>query len=322
MAIPVIDIAPLRTADHPARAETLAKLSDAHRNAGFSVLVGHGVARDVIAGLLDASRRFHDLPQEKKIGMRYRSSLRGFLPMGTSTLSKSTLGTARKPNHSESFIALPDLPETLRARWSDSPLGGTQPWPDDPADLKAAALRYREDVSAVTAALIPAFEEILALPATTLTRNFSPAHVILRLLHYPATPVREADSYGSAPHTDYGCLTLVAQDDVGGLQVRADDGEWLDVPRIDNALVLNSGQVLEAWSGGRIKATPHRVLNNGERARNSIALFYDCGIETRIECLVPTDPPFASGCLGKQYGAHLSEFLRANYSFLPEAAAS
>lgn len=318
MAIPVIDISPLLTPNHPARHEAIGRLKDAHMNAGFSVLVGHGIDPGVIAALLDASRRFHELPLEQKLDIRYRSSLRGFLPMGTSTLAKSTLGTARKPNCSESFIAQSDLPEALRSRWSHSPLGGTQPWPADPADLKDVALRYRHDVSALAAALIPAFEEMLALPTATLSSRFSPAHVFLRLLHYPPAPVREADSYGSAPHTDYGCLTLVAQDDVGGLQVRAEDGDWINVPNIAGGLVLNSGQVLEAWSGGRIKATPHRVLNNQDRSRYSIALFYDCAIETQVECLVPATEPLSSNCLGKQYGTHLGEFLKANYNFQPE----
>jgi isopenicillin N synthase-like dioxygenase len=165
-------------------------------------------------------------------------------------------------------------------------------------------------------ALLPCFAHMLGLPHDALDRFFAAPNPILRLLHYPAVPIRESDLFGSAPHTDYGCLTFVAQDGVGGLQVLSADEEWVDVPVVDNSLVLNTGQMIGRWSRGGIKPTPHRVLNHQSRDRYSIAFFYDCGLETPLS--LSCDPaPVETGT----YGEHLEWILRRNYAFISDGAA-
>jgi isopenicillin N synthase-like dioxygenase len=317
MLVPVIDISALYEDDPEGWRSVEHKLLDAHSTVGFSILTGHGVPTQVMDDLFAASARFYALPLEQKMAYRYGAHLRGYLPLNTSTLIRSTLGSARKPNHSESFIVLDELDESLREQWSRSAVGGHQVWPHDPKEFEMPVRRYRTAMSRVARSVVRCFACMLGLHRDGLDRHFARPNPILRLLHYPPLPNREADQFGSAPHTDYGCLTFIAQDSVGGLQIKSADGNWFDVPAISHALVLNTGQIMETWSGGALKATPHRVINHPQQSRYSIGFFYDCGLNTRVMPLTVA-PESICDCAPPQamtYGEHLETMLRANYSF-------
>ena len=114
----------------------------------------------------------------------------------------------------------------------------------------------------------------------------------LRLLHYPPQdPQSPEDEYGSAPHTDFGAITLLAQDDVGGLAVKSPEGEWLDVPPMAGAFVVNVGDMLHRWSNGRLRSTPHRVTNRSGRERYSVPFFYDPSVTSAIAPLPSLGEP-------------------------------
>ncbi|MBR8316808.1 isopenicillin N synthase family oxygenase [Burkholderia dolosa] len=315
MNVPIIDVSPLRSNEPAGWRHVMQQLLDAHTRVGFSILVNHGVEADIVDALFDASRSFHAWPLERKMAMRYRTTLRGYLPLNTSVLKASTLGAAKRPNHSDSFVVLGDLPESLLPDWKSSAMGGTQPWPEI-AGFEHAARRYRRAMIELGDAILPCFAVMLGLPRDGLRDYFRVPNPILRLLHYPAVPHRGPDVFGSAPHTDYGCLTFVAQDDVGGLQVQSDRGEWFDVPVVKNSLVLNTGHVIARWSGGRIKPTPHRVLTPEAADRYSIAFFYDCGLETPLD--LDAAPMSDSTSI---YGRHLEAILRSNYAFVADEPA-
>ncbi|WP_175920760.1 isopenicillin N synthase family dioxygenase [Burkholderia latens] len=310
MQVPIIDLSPLLRNEPDGWQHVMQQLQDAHTGVGFSILVNHGVPADIVDALFAASRRFHAWPLACKMAMRYSTALRGYLPLSTSTLHASTLGAAVRPNHSDSFVVLEDLPGPLRPNWEHSAMGGTQPWPDI-GGFEHAARRYRRAMIELGRTLLPCFAAMLGLPHDGLDDHFRTPNPILRLLHYPAVPHRDPDLFGSAPHTDYGCLTFVAQDDVGGLQVQSDQGRWFDVPVVSNSLVLNTGQVIAGWSGGRIKATPHRVLNPEGTDRYSIAFFYDCRLDTPLD--LGATPASQST---QTYGGHLEAILRKNYAFV------
>ncbi|MEX3959423.1 isopenicillin N synthase family dioxygenase [Trinickia sp. EG282A] len=310
MNIPIIDVSPLLSKKPAGWRHVMQQLLDAHTGVGFSILVNHGVPTDVVDALFDASRSFHAWPLERKMAMRYRATLRGYLPLNTSVLKASTLGAAKRPNCSDSFVVLEDLPKSLRSDWENSAMGGTQQWPEI-AGFEQAARQYRHAMIGLGEAILPCFAVMLGLPRDGLRDYFRMPNPILRLLHYPAVPRHDPDIFGSAPHTDYGCLTFVAQDDVGGLQVQSDRGEWFDVPVVKNSLVLNTGQVIARWSGGRIKPTPHRVLTPAATDRYSIAFFYDCGLETPLDL---DSAPMSNST--PTYGRHLEAILRSNYAFV------
>jgi isopenicillin N synthase-like dioxygenase len=104
--------------------------------------------------------------------------------------------------------------------------------------------------------------------------------VLFRIFRYPPTPP-DPGSWGVGEHTDYGLLTILAQDDCGGLQVRGRDG-WIDVPALPGVLVCNIGDMLDRMTGGRYRSTPHRVRNAGDRDRLSFPFFFDPGWDARV----------------------------------------
>ncbi|MCG6858631.1 MAG: hypothetical protein LJE67_11265 [Salaquimonas sp.] len=108
----------------------------------------------------------------------------------------------------------------------------------------------------------------------------------LRLLHYPPAPSRlETGQLGAGEHTDYGCITLLATDGVGGLQVRTRAGDWLDAPHVPGAFVCNIGDCLMRWTNDIYVSTPHLVVSPAGRERFSIAFFLDPNPDADIACL-------------------------------------
>jgi isopenicillin N synthase-like dioxygenase len=130
-------------------------------------------------------------------------------------------------------------------------------------------------------------------------------------LHYPPLPEGSpTDLYGSAPHTDFGCLTILAQDNVGGLQVQSPNGHWLDVPKIENSFVVNVGDMLHRMTNGLLKSTPHRVINHSGLERYSCPFFYDPNVNLDVMPLKGTGEPKFSAL---NFGNFLKKELGASY---------
>lgn len=169
-----------------------------------------------------------------------------------------------------------------------------EPTPLPPEHLlpgwRTAAQSYYLAMERLSGALMHSLARGLGLPEDSFDAAFVDNNSTLRLTHYPLrteqSMVAVSDEsmwveHGGErrylvgrPHADTGCLTLLAQDGVEGLQAQHHDGSWLDIPPVEGTLAVNFGRVLQRWSGGRIKATPHRVLGTG-RERCSIPFFYE-----------------------------------------------
>lgn len=110
----------------------------------------------------------------------------------------------------------------------------------------------------------------------------------LAMFHYPPNPASKKgqEVWGVGRHTDYGMLTILLQDDVGGLQVETEDGSWIDVPPVPGSFVVNIGDMLEIWTSGAFKAKPHRVKVSPTKHRLSVAMFYEPG----FDCVVSPIP--------------------------------
>jgi len=317
-AIPVIDIAPLtEPGSKPARA-TAAALCRAYEDVGFALITGHGIDPALIEATFAASRRFHAAPIAQKQSIAINEFHRGYMGLATSTVVTSTVERNTKPNLSESVLVMhelaPDDPDLLARR----PLQGPNQWPAWMPEFKPTVLAHMAAFEAVARRLLDAFTLGLGLPIGMLTPLFAKPTVFLRLLHYPPHPTDAPDGqFGSAPHTDYGCMTILAQDGSGGLQVRAADGNWVDAPPLAGSFVLNLGDLMPRWSNGRFRSTPHRVINNRSgRDRYSAPYFFDPSMDATIECLPgcsgPGNPPrFAP----MRYGDYLMERLNRNYDY-------
>ena len=135
-------------------------------------------------------------------------------------------------------------------------------------------------------------------------KSFDTPTFWLRLLHYPPIPKNSpSDLYGSAPHTDFGCLTILAQDEIGGLQVQTTEGEWIDVPKLEGSFVVNVGDMLSRYTNGILRSTPHRVINKSGRERFSCPFFFDPHTTAIVQPLKGTGEP-------KFSPINFSEFLR------------
>jgi isopenicillin N synthase-like dioxygenase len=134
----------------------------------------------------------------------------------------------------------------------------------------------------------------LGLPASWFEEHLTAEPTVLfRIFHYPALPDNaESAEWGVGEHTDYGLLTLLAQDDAGGLQVRTPGGRWLDVPPDPGLIVCNIGDMLDRLTHGRYRSTPHRVRNTSGRSRLSYPFFFDPSWDAEVTPL-PLDgsPP-------------------------------
>jgi len=314
--IPVVDIAGL-DADAPDRAieAIAAQIRAACLGTGFFYLSGHGIAEDLIAGVFAANRWFHDLPLDEKLKIKMNVWHRGYQPLASSTLTSSArFAPAPSANQLESFFLRHEVSPDDPA-YQVKELMGPNQWPEDPA-FRAAVGRYDAAVRALGLKLLPAFSMAVGERPDFFRRFFDPPFTTLRLIHYPRTPKRRpSDLFGIHPHTDYGFLTILAQDEVGGLEVQRVDGGWIEAPPVPGTLILNIGDVLARWTNEVFNSTPHRVLNRSHRrSRYSVGLFFDPNLDAMINCLDGfADQARPAGQAPIRYGDYFRMRLDSNF---------
>jgi isopenicillin N synthase-like dioxygenase len=281
----IIDMAPLLSSDAPARAVAAEAIGQAARQDGFFYVRGHGVDPAVIAGLDGAAHAFFALGEDEKAAIamaRAGAAWRGWFPMEGEL-------TSGAPDQKEGIYFGEDLggeDPRVQAGWL---MHGANLWPSRPPGFRAAVETYVAQTARAAAALVEGVSLALGLPEDFFTRTYlARPTVLFRIFRYP--PSRPG-GWGVGEHTDYGLLTLMAQDTAGGLQVRGADG-WIDAPPIDGTLVCNVGDMLERLSGGRLVSAPHRVINTSGRERLSFPVFYDPDFEA---LMTPALPQVESG---------------------------
>lgn len=322
--IPVIDVSDLlRDGGDTAQERVAAAIYEACTSFGFFYLGGHGVDRALIADAFEANRRFHARPLDEKLALKQNRWHRGYQPFAASRLvSQARFEAARLPNQLESFFLrheiAPDHPDYERA-----PLQGPNQWPEDPAFIDVVK-RYDAATRDLGLALLPAFSVAVGEAPDFFDALFAPPATALRLIHYPPSPAtRPEDLFGISPHTDYGFLTILAQDDVGGLQIRTADGDWIDAPYRPDCFILNIGDILARWTNGVFNSTPHRVVNkSAEQSRYSIGMFFDPNLDAVISPLRRFEGRNGPGAAPIRYGDYFSMRLDANYPDRTGLAAS
>jgi isopenicillin N synthase-like dioxygenase len=315
-AIPVVDVSALADGADPAvRARTVAELGRVLETIGFAYLAGHGVPEELVEAMRAQSRRFHALPMDAKLRIKQNAAHRGYMPFSTSTIVTSTVAKVTRPNQSESLMVMHEVAADDPRMVRGDPLAGPNQWPDALPEIRAVALAYMDAMTALGRRIAVALAEALGLPGDTFVRHFAEPTLWLRLLHYPQQE-DEPDLYGSAPHTDYGFVTLLAQDDVGGLEVRNKAGDWIAAPPIPETFVMNVADILQRWSNGRFASTPHRVRNLSGRERYSQPFFFDPSLDTVVECPAPLlGPGEAPRHPPVRYGDYVMERLDKNYAY-------
>jgi len=315
-SIPLVDLAGNVDPAQPVARETARALHDALSSIGFAYIAGHNVAVAKREAAFAASREFHASSLERKQSLAINAAHRGYMGMATSTIVTSSVAKVTRPNMSESLMVMHELPPDDPGLLAGKPMQGPNQWPDWLPDVKPRIQAYIDEVDALSRYVVQLIAISLDLPAHALDHHFAHPTTFLRMLHYPPQPADEREQIGSAPHTDYGIITLLAQDDSGGLQVRPRGGEWIDAPPIPNTYVLNVADMLARWTNDRFVSTPHRVINRSGGDRYSLPYFFDPAMDALIECLPTctdaTHPPLYPPV---RYGDYLMERLNRNYDY-------
>ncbi len=279
-ALPVIDLSAARSGAAVV-APVAAEIGAACRDVGFFYVVNHGVDKVLIAEAFARSRAFFALPvaDKRKLAIEAVGGNRGY-----SGLLHEALDPARGPDMKEAFnVGLdlaPDDPELI----SGQPFRSLNAWPNLPG-FRETTLAYFSACAALGARLHRAFALNLGLDPDFFADKFDRPMATLRLLHYPAPPRGSDPRTGAGEHTDYGNLTLLATDDVGGLEVRTRAGQWIEAPVVRGAFIVNIGDCLMRWTNDVYVSTPHRVVNRSLKERYSIAFFYDPNPDAMVETI-------------------------------------
>ena len=324
-SIPVVSIGShFDAADQAARARA-AELRRALESIGFAYIVDHGLPQALLDNAFAASREFHAAAPERKASLKINEFHRGYMGYATSTIVTSSVAKVTKPNLSESLMLMHELPPDDPEIVARLPLQGPNQWPDWMPEFRPTIEAYIKAADVVARRLVRMIATGLDLPETFLDRFFERPTTFLRLLHYPPQPLTSpADQFGSAPHTDYGIITVLAQDSSGGLQVKPRGRDWIDAPPIPGSFVLNVADMLARWTNDRFVSTPHRVINKKPGDRYSLPYFFDTDMNAIIECLPsctgPGNPPKYAKV---RYGDYLMERLNKNYDYRkPERTAA
>lgn len=302
-SIPVLDVAPLFDGAPRAWHGPDRELAAAARDLGFACIGGlprkaaPGPAERArllaIFGLEEAGKR---RMYRQKFARENPNIYRGWFPLQPGN-----------PTSKEGIDLGGDLVHGASITVNGDPLREASPMPAE-GDLpgwREAAVSYYRAMESVAKVLMCSLARGLGLRSDYFDSSFHRGLSTLRLIRYPPRDAAELALVqdpavcvefegrrrylAGAPHTDSGFVTLLAQDEVAGLQVRSRAGQWIDVPPLEGTLVVNFGQVLEQWSAGRIRATEHRVLGS-ELERFSIPFFYEARADAIIEPL-PIDRP-------------------------------
>lgn len=305
--IPVIDMSPFAEGgDENAQRAVAGQIRRACIDIGFFQLVGHGVPASELDAAIEYSRRFFHLPLAEKMDIHASRSpsRRGFIGAGG---VDPKANPDKTPDLKERFMisreAMPG--ETI----GDGFTAGASQWPgpgvlDGFEAFMKAHMRARIQVAQ---RLARAFALSLDLPETYFDSMYARLGGTLALNYYPAIDpaVLAKAQWSFSPHTDYGGITLLTQDAIGGLQARNCAGEWIDVPPLAGALVVNIGDMFAMWTNDLYASNLHRAMNASGVERVSIAFFTSPSADTLVECLPtcqgPDNPPRYEPILAGDY---------------------
>ena len=273
--IPVIDITPLRDGSAPVGVSKA--LHAASQGLGFIYIKGHGIPEEAIERAREAAYAFFRGEDVIKESVRVSESHRGWIGLGGAKMQDDT-----KADLKESFVW--GYQDENGATPEDHPLRGANRWPQAMPALERDAMAYFGHVHEVAHHLMRGFALGLGLDEDFFLRSASRPLSRASFVYYPAQPEElGTEQFGVGPHTDFGVLTVLCQDSVGGLQVEDVNGEWIQAPPVEGTLIVNVADLLARWTDGAYKSTPHRVVNSSGRERMSLVLAFDPDPETVID---------------------------------------
>ena len=307
--VPIIDFADFAPGRAGRRRGIGAEIVAACGEVGFFYLGNHGIAATEVDRMLAEAKRFFDLPPAKKQAISFDKSRtrRGYMGLQQENFARARGTPGDLKEFVNFFTELPDdAPEIVAGR----PFYGGNQWPALLPGWREAVVGYMHATTQLGRRLMQAIALGLGLPEDRFEAMLARPMSSFRLIHYPPQIVRPSVSEepGCGAHTDYGCLTILAQDTIGGLEIQTRDGRWIDAPPIPGTFVINIGDMLAFWTAGRLRSTPHRVTRPARQSRYSVAAFLTPHIDTP---LAPLDGSVAEGAT-LTAGEHYLKQMTAN----------
>lgn len=282
--IPIVDLTPLLDGSDPQKvAKEMGYICE---NIGFLYIKNHGVPKSLIQEAYKLAAAFFDLPYDEKDKLNIVHSgetLRGYVPMYTENAD---------PKYTKDFKECFDFGKHYD---EVSPFFGPNPIPERVERFREVFEQYHAEMMRLSRQLISAIALSLDLPADYFEKLQRKPITIQRLSYYPPqTGKITVGEIGTGAHTDYGFLTILSQDNNGGLQVQNRDGEWVSAPPVEDTFIVNIGDLVQTFTNDRYIATTHRVINTSGNARYSMPFFIDLDYDGLVEvvptCVTPNTP--------------------------------
>ncbi|MDO6822653.1 isopenicillin N synthase family oxygenase [Marinobacter sp. 1_MG-2023] len=288
-SLPIISLSGLRSDDPEKRRATAAELGRACRDVGFFYVTDHGIPQTVCEGAFALARTVFELPLDEKEAMSIKRSPhnRGYVAMADEKLNPES-GADMK----EAFNIGTDFPEDHPDVLAGKPFRGVNFWPPIEG-WREQALNYFDHCLELGRTIHRGFSLDLGLDENFFTQHLTLPIATLRMLHYPPTAgSTDREDGGAGTHSDYGNVTILATDEVAGLEVLNRQGDWIQAPHVPGAFVCNIGDCLMRWSNDVYVSTPHRVRPPA-RERYAIAFFLEVNPESMVDPrdVVPDQAP-------------------------------
>jgi isopenicillin N synthase-like dioxygenase len=300
--IPTIDFEAYDEQDDAVLDDLASQVSDALTRSGFMKVMNLGITSVQIDHTFALSKWFFSLSEEEKSTSAYVSAEENF---GYQSLGVEHLDPSKPADLKQTFT----LRDLLRHDKED-PRWPTPEFRDQSTNFYKACLEGAYRIQRV-------LSKALGVDRDFFVQYHQGENVSLRLLYYPSSGIDDiaVGQLGAGAHTDYGMITLLFQKDIGGLEVQDEEGTWHPVTPENDAIVINTGDLMERWTNGKYRSTPHRVQSKlGDVDRYSIAVFVDPDTETPVKvldsCLKPGEKP---GYPVITAGEHIQERIRASH---------
>ena len=299
-AIPIVDFDAFLNGTLNERKQVSIELIQVVKKFGFVYLKNYGFPKGIVEKLFKLNQDFFDQSLEKKLTMRKTHETF----CGYDALQDEKLTDDRPSDLKESYM--------LKQY-------GT-PWPNDLPEFKEFMLDFHHKCYLLASEILRSFAIGLNLDQNIFESKFNKLEcTIVRLLHYPPLPEQtEPHQIRAGEHTDYGALSILFQDSIGGLEVKSTENEWIPASYYDNTIIINVGDAMEMLTNGLLKSTLHRVVNpkddSKQKSRYSVVFFCDPDLDAEIKCIedfVSQDNPAKFSPL--LYKEHLMKKLKATY---------
>ncbi len=303
LEIPVIDFAPFVSGDADSQHAVASQIYQACHEIGFMYLKNPGIAHTLIDRAFTQTQQFFALPLTLKNQLAWSDefSNRGYVGIERERLNPDKPGDLKEAFNVGKEVNIDENVDNQSCVILNQ-------WPRGQDNFRETVLEFYQACTQTANIICKAFVIALQLPESFFSDRHTQQNHTLRLLHYPAlnqTPKPEQVRAGE--HSDYGSFTLLFQDEVGGLEVRTAQGEWIAAPYIPDTIIVNTGDLMQRWTNHVFCSTKHRVMipadNRVKRSRYSIAFFCHPNDDTEIACLEsckepnrpPLYPPITAG---------------------------